>query len=55
MGRPKKTLKKIHKKKVTKAKEKVKLFLKGELPKEQLTQRAKHFLTKGKKKKSSLA
>ena len=53
MGRPKKELKKIHRKNVKKAKEKVKLFLKGELGTEKLTERAKHFLKKEKKKKQA--
>jgi len=52
MGRPKKELKKVHKKKVKKAKEKTKLYAKGKLPFEELTQRAKRFLKKGKKKKT---
>ena len=51
MGRPKKELKKIHKKKVKKAKEKIKLHKKGELPHKGLTQRAKYLLKKGKKRK----
>lgn len=55
MGRPKKELKKIHKKKAKKAKEKVKLHIKGELPFEKLTQRAKNFLKKGKKKKTTIS
>jgi hypothetical protein len=55
MGRPKRELKKIHRKKVKKAKAKVKLYAKGEIPYEKLTQRAKSFLRKGKKKKSALA
>lgn len=52
MGRPKKELKRIHKKKVKKAKEKANLYTKEKLPFEELTQRAKRFLKKGKKKKT---
>ncbi len=48
MARYKKELTKIHRKKVKKAKEKVRLYLKGELPYEKLTQRAKRFLEKHK-------
>ena len=49
MGRPKEELKKVHHKKVKKAKEKVKLYLKGELPYQKLTQLAKRFLKKRRK------
>lgn len=55
MGRPKKELKKIHRKNIKKAKKKVKLYLAKEIPYEKLTQKAKHFFQKSKKKKSSLA
>ncbi len=54
MGRPKNELKKIHAKKVRKAKEKLKLFIKNQLSYSQLTVRAKSFFQKGRKKKSSL-
>jgi len=54
MGRPKKELKQIHKKKIKKAKQKVQLLKAGKLSYTQLTQRAKHFLAKGKKKKTTL-
>jgi len=53
MGRPKKELKIIHKRKVRKAKEKVRLYSKGEISCKDLTQKAKHFLRKGKKQKPS--
>lgn len=46
MGRYKPELKKTHRKKVRKAKAKIKLYLKGELTYAQLTQRAKKFLQK---------
>jgi len=49
MGRPKRELKKIHKKKTKKARRVAKQYSKGEIPYEKLTQRAKHFLRKGKK------
>jgi len=55
MGRPKKELKKIHKKKTNKARLEAKQHSKGEIPYEKLTQLAKHFLTKGKKKKTTSA
>ncbi len=55
MGRPKNELKKIHKKKVKKAKKETRSFSKGETPYEKLSQRAKHFLRKSKKQKSTLA
>ncbi len=55
MGRPKKELKKIHQKKVKKAKKKTRLHVKGELPFEELTQRARRFLKKGKKKKTAVS
>jgi hypothetical protein len=54
MGRPKKELKKIHRKKIKKAKEKVKLFKEGKATLESLTQKAKHFLKKSKKRKTVL-
>ncbi len=53
MGRPKRELKKIHKKKAKKAKSKVRLFSKGEISYEKLTQKAKHFLKKSQKQKKS--
>ncbi len=49
MGRPKKELKKIHRKKMRKAKKKVQLYAKKELPFEKLGERGKHFLEKKKK------
>tara|TARA_B100000315_G_C14500015_1_gene551869 strand:- start:209 stop:376 length:168 start_codon:yes stop_codon:yes gene_type:complete len=55
MGRPKKELKKIHRKNIKKAKAKVRLLKKGEITHKDLTERGKHFLKKGKKKKLSLA
>lgn len=54
MGRPKKELKKIHNKKIKKAKKVVQSFSKGEIPYQELSQKAKHFLKKSKKQKSSL-
>lgn len=54
MGRPKNELKKIHRKKVKKAKEKVQAFSKGEISYADLSQKAKHFLQKSKKQKSTL-
>lgn len=54
MGRPKKELKRIHKKKIKKAKQKLQLLKAGKLTSKQLTQRARHFLKKGKKKKTTL-
>ena len=53
MGRPKKELKKIHRKKVKKAKNEARSFSKGDIPYEKLTRRAKHFLQKSKKQKSA--
>ena len=55
MGRPKKELKKIHKKKTKKARREAKQCSKGEIPYEKLTRRAKHFLKKGKKQKTTSA
>ena len=55
MGRPKRELKKIHKKKTKKARREAKQYSKGEIPYEKLTQRAKHFLRKGKKQKTTSA
>jgi len=49
MGRPKKELKKIHRKKIRKAKSKVHLHAKKEIDFNQLTERAKHFLEKKRK------
>jgi hypothetical protein len=49
MARYKRELKRIHAKKVRKAKEKVRLFYKGELPYEKLTSLAKKFLEKRKR------
>jgi len=55
MGRSKRELKKIHKKKTKKARGKAKQCSKGEIPYEKLTQRAKHFLKKSKKQKTAAA
>lgn len=44
MGRPKKEMKKIHQKKVKKAKEKVKSHIEGKTSFSELSQRAKKFL-----------
>jgi hypothetical protein len=55
MGRSKKELKKIHNRKIRKAKQKLQLFKAGQISLKQLTQRAKHFLNKGKKKRTTLA
>lgn len=55
MGRSKRKLKKIHRKKTKKSRRKANLCAKGEIPYEKLTQRAKHFLKKGKKQKTPSA
>lgn len=55
MGRPKRELKQIHRKKVKKAKAKVNQYKKNEITFEKLTERAKHFLKKGKKKNLTLS
>jgi hypothetical protein len=52
MGRYKAELKRIHGKKVRKAKGMLKLYKKGELPYEKLTQRAKKLLEKRKRQES---
>jgi hypothetical protein len=52
MGRFKKELKRIHARKVKKAKKKLRLYLKKELAFEKLTVRARHFLEKQKKAKA---
>jgi len=49
MGRPKEELKKIHRKKVKKAKEKVKAYCRGEIPYSSLSQLAKKLLEKRKR------
>ncbi len=49
MGRPKKELRKLHRKKLKKAKEKLKAYLRGEISYSELTQRAKRILEKRKK------
>jgi hypothetical protein len=49
MGKYKRELKRMHGKKVRKAKEKVRLYCKGDLPYEKLTVLAKKFLAKRKK------
>ncbi|HEC69418.1 MAG TPA: hypothetical protein ENI31_03945 [Candidatus Omnitrophica bacterium] len=55
MGRPKEELKKIHRKKVKKAKEKVKAHLRGEIPYSNLSQLAKKLLEKRKKAEKLLS
>ncbi len=55
MGRPKKELKQIHKKKTTKAKEKIKKYLNKDISYPELTVRAKKILKKSKTKKTSAA
>ena len=52
MGRPKKELKRVHRKKIKRAKTRVKSHLKGDLPKEKLTTLAKRFLRSKKKKEA---
>lgn len=52
MGRYKAEMIKVHRKKVRKAKEKVKSYLKGESSYEGLTQLAKHLLRKRKKQEA---
>lgn len=54
MGRPKKELKKIHKRKIKKAKKQARLYAKKEFPFEKLTQLAKNFVRKSKQKKKTL-
>ncbi len=49
MGRPKKELREIHRKKVKKAKEKIKLYLQGKISYQQLNTLAKKLLQKRKK------
>lgn len=53
MGRSKRELKKIHKKKTNKARGEAQQHSKGEIPYEKLTQRAKHFLKKSKNQKTA--
>ena len=55
MGRPKKELRQIHRKKVKKAKEKIKSFKAGTITFDSLTRKAKNLLKKGKRKKISLS
>ncbi len=55
MARYKSELKKIHRKKMRKAKEKVRQFYKGEAPYEKLNVLAKKFLAKRKKKEKKPA
>lgn len=52
MGKLKKEMKKIHAKKTRNVKEKVKTYLKGELPYDKLNKRAKEFIAKQKKKQT---
>jgi len=55
MGRPKKELKKIHRKKVKKAKEKVKLFLEGKISYKELNALARKMLEKRKRAEAFLS
>ena len=55
MGRPKRELKQLHRKKVKKAKSKVSQYKKNEIAFEKLTEKAKHFLKKDQKKKLNLS
>ncbi len=55
MGRPKKELKKIHRKKVKKAKEKVKLFLEGKISYKELNALARKMLERRKRTEASLS
>ena len=55
MGRSKYELKRVHRRKIRKAKEKLRLHAKGEIPYEKLTSFVKHFLQKGKKQKTTSA
>lgn len=55
MGRPKEELRKIHRKKVKKAKERIKAYLKGEIPFSQLNQLAKKLLEKRKRAEKYLS
>ncbi|MCK4809335.1 MAG: hypothetical protein KAS99_00150 [Candidatus Omnitrophica bacterium] len=50
MGKPKQEMKKIHRKKVKKAKEKVKLYVKNEITYSELPGRSKRFLEKREKR-----
>ena len=49
MGKLKKEMKRIHSKRVKRTKEKVKTYLKGDVPLSQLNQLAKRMLTRKKK------
>ena len=53
MGRPKKELKQVHRKKIKKAKKKLKSHLEGKTLYSSLTQRAKNFLRKSRKKRKN--
>ncbi|MEI8349468.1 MAG: hypothetical protein WCI77_04900 [Candidatus Omnitrophota bacterium] len=55
MGRYKQELKRLHARKVRKAKEKIRLFYKGELPQEKLTALAKTFLARRKRQEKKPA
>ena len=55
MGRPKKELKQIHRKKVAKAKEKIKKYLKKDISFQELTVKAKKLIKKTKPKKTTTA
>ncbi len=55
MGRPKEELRKIHRKKVKRAKEKVKAYLEGKLSYQALNRLAKDLLKKRKKVEKTLS
>lgn len=55
MGRYKREMKKVHAKKVRKAKDAVRAFVKGEKSLEDLTRRAKKLLTKRRKQETKPA
>ena len=55
MGRSKYELKRVHRKKTRKTKEKIRLYSKGEITYDKLPQAAKLLLKKGKQKKVSLS
>ncbi|MCK4917564.1 MAG: hypothetical protein KAS51_05070 [Candidatus Omnitrophica bacterium] len=55
MGRPKKELKQIHRKKVAKAKEKIKEYLNKNISYQELTVKAKKVIKKTKTKKTVVA
>jgi len=55
MGRYKKELKRLHARKVRKAKAKIRLFYKGEVPHDKLTALAKTFLSRRKRQEKKPA